>query len=186
VAENLGYVTSPFTILYHVNAGFPLLDAAARLALTAQKSFALDATSVAGFDQWHLASDPIAGFAEQNYLHTMTSSQDGLAAAVLVNRELLGGLGLYLRFDPRELPYLNQWKMLGESDYVLGIEPCNAPCANRAELRAQGLLPVLEPGQSRTIRVEIGVLDGEEEIDRFLEPMKPFSGFSIGHLSADA
>jgi len=35
VAENFGYVTSPFVVLYHVNAGFPLLDAAARLSLTA-------------------------------------------------------------------------------------------------------------------------------------------------------
>jgi hypothetical protein len=62
--------------------------------------------------------------------------------------------------------------MMGEGDYVLGIEPCNARCANRAELRAQALLPVLEPGQSRTSRVEIGVLEGEEEIDCFLEQMK--------------
>jgi len=173
VAENFGYATSPFTILYHVNAGFPLLDASARLSLTAKKSFPLDETSAAGFDQWHVVSEPIPGFAEQNYLHTMACGQDGRAAAALINRELLDGLGLFLRFDPQELPYLNQWKMMGEGDYVMGIEPCNAPCANRAELRSQGLLPVLEPGQTHTSRVEIGVLDGGEDIDRFLEQMKP-------------
>ncbi|MBC8876911.1 MAG: aldose 1-epimerase family protein [Planctomycetes bacterium] len=172
VAENFGYATSPFTVLYHVNAGFPLLDASARLSLTAQESFPLDETSAAGFEQWPVISEPIPDFAEQNFLHTMACGQDGLAAAVLINRELLDGLGLYIRFDPRELPYLNQWKMMGEGDYVMGIEPCNAPCAPRAELRSQGLLPVLEPGQSRTNHVEIGVLDGEEEIDRFLKQMK--------------
>ena len=172
VAENFGYATSPFTILYHVNAGFPLLDASARLSLTAQESFPLDETSAAGFDQWPDVSVPIPDFAEQNFLHTMACGQDGRAAAALINRELLDGLGLYLRFDPQELPYLNQWKMMGEGDYVMGIEPCNAPCAHRAELRSQGLLPVLEPGQSYTSHVEIGVLDGEKEIDRFLEQMK--------------
>ncbi len=172
VAENFGYATSPFTILYHVNAGFPLLDASARLLLTAKKSFALDETSAAGFDQWPVVSEPIPGFAEQNFLHTMARGQDGSATAALVNRELLDGLGLYLRFDPEQLPYLNQWKMMAEGDYVMGIEPCNAPCANRAELRSQDLLPVLEPGQSHTNRIEIGVLDGEEDIDRFLDQMK--------------
>ena len=30
VAENFGYATSPFVILYHVNAGFPLLDESPR------------------------------------------------------------------------------------------------------------------------------------------------------------
>jgi len=173
VAENFGYATSPFTILYHVNAGFPLLDASARLSLTAQESFPLDETSAAGFEQWPVVSEPIPNFAEQNFLHTMVGGKDGRAAAALVNRKLLDGLGLYLRFDPQELPYLNQWKMMGEGDYVMGVEPCNAPCAHRAELRSQGLLPMLEPGQSRTNYVEIGVLDGEEEINCFLERMKP-------------
>jgi hypothetical protein len=171
VAENFGYAASPFTILYHVNAGFPLLDAAARLSLTAEKSIPLDEKSAAAFDQRTIVSDPVPDFAEQNYLHTMARGQDGLAAAALVNRQLLGGLGLYLRFDPQELPYLNQWKMMGEGDYAMGIEPCNAPCANRAQLRAKGLLPMLEPGQSRKSRVEIGVLEGEEEINRFLQRM---------------
>lgn len=173
VAENFGYATSPFTILYHVNAGFPLLDVSARLSLTAKKSFSLDETSAAGFEQWTEVSEPIPGFAEQNFLHTMACGQDGRAAAALVNRGLFDGLALYVRFDPDELPYLNQWKMMGEGDYVMAIEPCNSPCTPRSELRAEGLLPMLEPGESRTSRVEIGVLDGEEEIVCFLEQMKP-------------
>ena len=61
---------------------------------------------------------------------------------------------------------------MGQGDYVMAIEPCNAPCLNRAELRAQGLLPMLEPGQQQTNHLEIGVLDGEDEIDRFLEQIK--------------
>jgi hypothetical protein len=32
---------------------------------------------------------------------------------------------------------------------------------------------MLEPGERRTIHVEIGVLDSEEEIDLFVEQMKP-------------
>ena len=31
VVENVGYQASPFTILYHMNFGFPLLDGASRV-----------------------------------------------------------------------------------------------------------------------------------------------------------
>jgi len=171
VAENFGYSTSPFTILYHVNAGFPLLDATARLLLTAKTSHPLDERSATGFDHRDVVSEPTPAFAAQNYLHTMACGQDGRAAAALVNRELLDGLALYVRFDPAELPYLNQWKMMGEGDYAMGIEPSNSPCTPRSELRSEGLLPMLEPGQRRTIRVEIGILEGEGEIDRLAKQM---------------
>ena len=59
VAENFGYATSPLTILYHVNAGFPLLDTPARLSLTAEKSVPLDETSAAGFDESQAVSEPV-------------------------------------------------------------------------------------------------------------------------------
>jgi hypothetical protein len=57
--------------------------------------------------------------------------------------------------------------MMGEGDYVAALEPCNAPCLNRAVLRGRGLLPFLEPGETRELRVEIGVLEGEAEIQAF-------------------
>jgi hypothetical protein len=41
------------------------------------------------------------------------------------------------------------------------------PCENRASLRKKGLLPFLAPGETRDISVEVGVLDGAQEIDQF-------------------
>jgi hypothetical protein len=167
LVENFGYRPSPFTILYHVNAGFPLLGAASRVVVTARKTEPCDAKSAEGLGQWQSCSGPIAGFAEENFLHTMAGDEEGRAWAAVVNPELAGGLGLYVKFDARTLPYLNQWKMLAEGDYVVAVEPCNAPCENRADLRAKGLLPILAPGEQRTMQVEIGVLDGQDEIDQF-------------------
>jgi len=74
---------------------------------------------------------------------------------------------LYLRFRTSTLPFLNQWKMLGEGDYVLGIEPVNTIILNRAALRRTGRLPLIEPGEVKEMEVEIGVLDGDEEIGNF-------------------
>ncbi|NUQ61229.1 MAG: aldose 1-epimerase family protein [Pirellulales bacterium] len=176
VVENFGYKTSPFTILYHVNAGFPLLDEASRVVVTASKTEPCDARSAEGLGRFHECSAPAPGFAEENFLHTMAGDDRGDAWAALVNPELAGGLGLYVRFDVRSLPYLNQWKMLAEGDYVVAIEPCNAPCENRAELRGRGLLPSLAPGGQWKSQVEIGVLDGPGEIDPFLEKLRSVRG----------
>ena len=166
--ENVGFEPSPFTILYHINAGFPLLAPQSRLFVTASKTEPCDAQSKPGLGSFASFSDPVAGYAEQNFLHHMAAADDGLACAAMINPALAGGLGLTIRFDPATLPYLNEWKMLGQKDYVVGIEPCNAPCENRAVLRERGLLPVLGPGERREMAVEIGVVEGAEETGAYL------------------
>jgi hypothetical protein len=167
VVENFGHRTSPFTILYHINFGFPLLDAASRAMVGAVKSTPFNERSAQGLAEMLAFSDPVAGYEEQNFSHRMTVDAEGSAYAALVNPELHDGLGVYIKFDGRALPYLNEWKMMGEGDYVAALEPCNAPCENRAALRQKGLLPLLAPGEVQEIRVEIGVLEGETEIRGF-------------------
>jgi hypothetical protein len=54
-----------------------------------------------------------------------------------------------------------------EGDYVVGVESANIKVANRAELRATGRLPMLEPGEARDRELEIAVLEGRQEIDDF-------------------
>jgi len=167
VVENFGYRPSPFTILYHINFGFPLLDAVSRAIVAAVESTPFNARSAAGMAEMLVFSDPAPGYEEQNFSHRMGTDAEGWTYAALINRELHGGLGAYLKFDGRALPYLNEWKMMGEGDYVAALEPCNAPCENRASLRAKGLLPFLGPGEVRQMRVEIGVLEGEAEMRSF-------------------
>jgi hypothetical protein len=164
---NTGYRSSPCAILYHINAGFPLLDQDSILTLTAARTEAHDDTSRAALRDCRRFSAPVAGCAEQNFLHQMSAAADGKAHAAMLNPTLAGGLGLALSFDPRQLPFLNEWKMMGQRDYVVGIEPCNAPCANRAVLRRVGLLPMLEPGEAREFAVEFQVLAGTDELEAF-------------------
>jgi hypothetical protein len=167
--ENFGFKPSPFTLLYHVNVGYPLLDAPTELVLAADETEPYDDHSARHMNDMFRFGDPEPGFVEQNFLHRMRPGDDGLARAAMINRELAGGLGLYLEFSAATLPYLNEWKMLGEGDYVVGVEPCNAPCANRAVLRERGVLPMLEPGEARRMETKIGILEGPEEIDVFVQ-----------------
>jgi hypothetical protein len=165
--NNFGFTTSPFTILYHINAGFPLLDEGSELVLTSLKNEPYDEFSKSAVEQSGRFTLPIPGMKEQNYLHTMAGDENGFAYAALINRNMLDGLGLYIRFHTENLVYLSEWKMMAEGEYVVGLEPCNTKIANRASLREEGRLPFIEPGETREMDVEIGVLDGPDEIDSF-------------------
>jgi hypothetical protein len=167
VVRNVGYKPSPFTILYHINPGFPLLDAASRVIVSAAKSTPYDDISAGGMAEMLTNAPPTPGWREQNFLHTLCSDSKGYGWAALVNPGLGGGLGLAVRVKADALPYVSHWKMVGEGDYVVALEPCNVPCLNRAELRREGVLPFLQPGEERTMEVELGVLEGDEEITSF-------------------
>jgi hypothetical protein len=63
-----------------------------------------------------------------------------------------------MRVPSASLPALSQWKLPRSGLNVRSFEPCTAHEAPRAELRRQGLLRELAPGESVSYEVEIGVL----------------------------
>jgi hypothetical protein len=181
--ENFGRRPAPFTILYHINAGFPLLSAESQLEASSLSIEPYDAAAAARLEEvWRFAA-PDAGFPGMglDYLHTMAADEEGRAWAALVNRGLEppggpAGLGLALRFRTDSLPFLNEWKMLAEGDYVVGVEPANTKCLNRAALRREARLPMLQPGETRDLEVEIGVLEGPQEIEAFAARCRALRG----------
>jgi hypothetical protein len=72
---------------------------------------------------------------------------------------------MYVKFDLAELPYMNQWKMVAEGHYVLGLEPSNCRSLGRANERAEGRLRFIEPGETKCFNVELGII---ENLDMFL------------------
>lgn len=165
--ENYGSKPSPFTILYHINAGFPLLDKDAELLLTTKHTEPYNEFPKNDVSNFNRFTDPIANIGEQNFLHSMAGDEKGYARAAIINRSLFDGVGMYLKFKKDTLPYLSEWKMMGETDYVVGIEPCNTKCDNRGNLRVQNMLPSLKPGEKRDMEIEIGILSGKGEISEF-------------------
>ena len=108
---------------------------------------------------------PCLGYAEQVFCHLPRAAEDGYARAALVNQEM--GFGAYIRFRAAELPYLVQWKMMGQGAYVVGLEPGNCGVLGRAHDRAQGVLRYLEPGESVSTHLEIGVLPNAAAIEAY-------------------
>jgi galactose mutarotase-like enzyme len=167
--ENFGSSRAPFCILYHVNAGFPLLGEDCELVSTSRSIEPYDEAARSRIGEVNRFQEPQAGFPNLDYLHTMAGDGEGYASAAMINRRLAGGMGLALRFSTSTLPFLNEWKMLSEVDYVVGVEPVNTIILNRAELRRRDRLPFLEPGETRSMEVEFTVLEGEAAIREFEE-----------------
>jgi len=158
VVTNEGFTPHPHMILYHVNLGFPLLSEKARLKFDVRGTTPYDDASRRGLKEWMVFQPPTAGYLEQNFIHAPVPDEKGWAVAELENSELK--LGLRLSFDTSTLPYLNEWKMMGEGSYVLAIEPINCTAdSGRGPAREQKLLPFLEAGESRSYTLEIEVVE---------------------------
>lgn len=150
---NDGAEATPHMILYHCNAGYPLLDEATRVSVTASSMRPRDAQAQAGLAQWDRGGPPQRGFKEQTFIHTAAAGDGGWAQARVENPQL--GITLALRFRPEELPACMTWRMLGVRDYVMAIEPANCETIEgRVVARERGTLPMLEPGESRDYHLE--------------------------------
>jgi len=148
---NEGENASPHMVLYHVNLGWPLLDDGTVIEIPATTSTPRDADAIEGEAKRAEIGPPVAGTREQVYIH---EGVDGRTARVV---NAARGLTFTLRYS-ETLPALFQWKLTATKHYVLGLEPANTPeIQGRAAARESGRLPRLEPGESRTYRVEIEV-----------------------------
>lgn len=175
---NEGGTAAPHMLLYHCNAGYPLLDENMRLDVSQHAMHPRDAAAAAGLAQWDRGGPPDAQFKEQVFVHQPVALQDGCAVAMMSNRKLANGRGLALvvRFDPVQLPALFTWRMLGVRDYVMAVEPANCPTIEgRVAAGERGTLPFLEPGETRNYDLRFEVLEGDA-IDTLARAIRPSTG----------
>jgi galactose mutarotase-like enzyme len=166
---NEGYQATPLMLLYHVNFGFPVLSEHSQLLAASARVQPRTEVAAAGLADYTRFQPPTPGYEEQVFYHTLKVDADGYAQAALVNRQFRNGQGLggYVRFRAAELPWLVQWKMMGQTHYVCGLEPATNWADGRSRERAEGRLILLEPGENRHYKVEIGALTSAAEIDAF-------------------
>jgi len=155
--SNFGNVASPYTVLYHMNLGYPLLSEDAELIIDPENTIPRDNDAVPGISEFRSFSIPQETYCEQVFFHTMKGDDTGQTSVQLRNKKL--GVALTISFNITQLPFVSQWKMLGYGEYVLGIEPCNVLCKSRSVLREEGNLPFLQPGESITNEIEVSVTD---------------------------
>jgi hypothetical protein len=157
IITNFGYKTSPYTILYHMNLGYPLLSEFSELIIDPASTVPATSFAAEGINEFRRFIKPTANIQEQVYFHSVKSDSKGKSEASLLNRKL--GISLKIKFNADQLPYLTEWKMMGMGDYVLGIEPCNVPAKNRVALKEENILPYLKAGETVTNIIEVELSD---------------------------
>jgi len=144
--ENQGFAPAPVSLLYHINLGWPLVDAGARLEAPPHDVTPQNAHAAAGLDAWAQITAPQPGFREQVYYHAIPAGNSGLASVRLANPKL--GLAFEVAYRTAELPHLIEWKMMGEGEYVVGLEPSTCYPEGRGRAAERGQLRSLAPGET--------------------------------------
>jgi hypothetical protein len=172
--ENVGWSDTPHMYLYHINAGFPIVDEGSELILPSTSVDASDDASRVGLQNWHICGRPSRNAQEQVYAHELAADPDGNVLAMIVNRKLNGdqGLGLYIKYPKKAFPYFWVWKMMGQGLYTVALEPSTNSLAGRIKEREAGRLKFLQPGEKSTYDLEIGVLSGKNEIGKFEDEVR--------------
>lgn len=155
---NQGFESHPHMMLYHFNLGFPLLDEQSVLKTSVSLTSPRDKEADLHKDKWMEFHAPQQSFKEQVFQHQVIPGADGKVSVELINNKL--GLGLRWMYSFEELPYLYEWKMMGQGTYVLGVEPANcAGMHGRADARSKDQLVMLSPGEERCYHLALEVFE---------------------------
>jgi galactose mutarotase-like enzyme len=163
--DNRGDGRCPVMLLYHMNMGYPLLSEKAVVYIPSAFVKPRNDHAAEGIEHWQEILPPQPQFEEQCYFHEFdtTNQTTGpvIGQAGIFNPDI--NQGLLITFDARNLHYFTQWKMMGERDYVLGLEPGNCHPDGRDKMRAERKLTILAPGESVSYSVNVTMVDGEEK-----------------------
>lgn len=156
---------SPLMFVYHCNPGFPILDEGSRFLVNSERTTEWLEDREVGPDAYQTALGPQEEILDEVFVHRAKADGDGMVNVGLINDRL--GLGLTWRYPLAQMPVLNQWRHFHRGTYVMGVEPGNVSMLGRAWNRREGYLTHIQPDEVREFDLEIGVLDGAEEIEEF-------------------
>lgn len=169
---NRGNQPAPHMLLYHCNFGWPLVDEGTDILWDGEwqsregepnnKIF----NAHNNFRKCPAPLDAHAGRGEEAAFIDIIKHKEGECYCGLYNDRL--GIAVSLKFYKAELPWLINWQHWGKGEYVTGLEPATLPPMGQAKARAENKLIFIEPGESKTYRLEINVLNEKEAINHFL------------------
>lgn len=129
-------------ILYHVNLGWPLLDARTEIRIPSDAQ-----------PEPLRVGEPTIECAELGAQYVLREGED---TVTVHNPEL--GITLSLSYSVATLPWLNTWRLLQRQRYVMAIEPTNtASLAGRVAARRSGDIATLAGGASSSLRLEFSL-----------------------------
>jgi hypothetical protein len=156
----------PIMLLYHINIGFPIVSEDSYIIADVERTEPwIDGTRQGDPAKSLQMQKPDPRFSTQVFVHTLNARDDGLTGAAVINRKMK--IGFYIKYNAKKMPFFSQWKMMGESDYVIGFEPGNCIPEGRVNALKNERLEFLSGGASKRFYIELGILDGPAEIQTF-------------------
>ncbi len=162
IVTNQGENESPYMIMYHCNMGYPLLSENSVIKIPNSKITARNEESQKHIEDALKPEIPQANFQEQCFYYDVIE-KNAIAKAGLYNNDI--NKGVVMGFDKKELPCFTEWKMMGKTDYVLGLEPGNCTPDGRDVLRKNGTLKFLKPEESGETSVLFKFVENSEQFE---------------------
>jgi len=106
---------------------------------------------------WRSFFSPQYDFKEIVYLHKLLPEEDDRAGYTLFNPGIKRGVKVNWKHS--ELKYFTQWKMCGEGEYVLGLEPGNCFPTGRINERKKQRLEILPAQAEKDIWLKVEFYD---------------------------
>lgn len=114
--ENQAYIDEAYSLLYHINLGYPLVDVGARVEAKLEESLPRNAWAEKHMAKMLEVESPIDNFEEVCYFH---QTKDGVMS--LVNRKL--GKRFTVKSSLRKFV---EWKSRASGDFTVALEPCTS------------------------------------------------------------
>ena len=146
--KNIGSEASPLEMLYHCNIGHPLLDEDAEISIPSKSVTPRNAHAKSHILNCLNAEEPQNGYEEMCFYHHF----EGNTQVGIFNPNIKKGLKI--NYDASQLECFTQWKMMGEYEYVMGLEPGNCYPDGRDVMREQRKLEFLAPGEEKVYNLK--------------------------------
>ncbi|MDD6478582.1 MAG: aldose 1-epimerase family protein [Oscillospiraceae bacterium] len=159
---NLADAETPYMILYHCNMGYPLLSQNSIVKIPNNNISARDEHAEKFLDTALDMEKPKANYQERCYYYDV-KEKNNIAKVGIYNADI--NKGVVLSYDKASLPCFTEWKMMGKTDYVLGLEPGNCTPDGRDVLRKKGTLKFLQPDESGITTVRFTFVSDEKDFE---------------------
>lgn len=115
---NLSFKDQEYCLLYHVNVGYPMLDAGAEVKVDEKSSCGRTDWAQQNIATRFAMEEPVVDMEETCYFIEMNQPR-----AAIVNKAI--GKEFVLDYSGDTLPCFVEWKCMVSGDYALGLEPCS-------------------------------------------------------------
>ncbi|QOV89103.1 DUF4432 family protein [Humisphaera borealis] len=169
VFYNAGNQPVPHAWLLHINLGYPLVDGGAEFCYDAKVVPLGNPVAQARFKpggDYKKVPNPLEAHRGSTeavaYLYPK-ASRDGSTTVGLVNRKV--GVGIAIDYNTKQFGRCVNWQHWGPGEYVTALEPSNGSVEGRAKDRAEGVMDMLEVGESKTYEYSLRILGDRAGID---------------------